>query len=358
MIKYVKHLTKKVAPRHYSFSPEWIVLGVNNVCNLHCKMCDVGTANLETNFAQNLVGSHPLNMPIDLFRRIADQTATHYPKAKLGYAFTEPLVYPQLLESLLYAKEKGLQTTVTTNALNLKRKSHELLEGGVKELYISIDGLEETHNYIRGNKQSFQKAVEGIEYIKTFKNSPEISVFCVITEWNYTELVAFADYFSRLPIKKVGFLHQNFVTKELAETHNVLYGEKYRSTHSNIELTDLSTIDLQVLNQEIERLKQKTYPIEISFSPKLEGVELLETFYRAPEKKIGKICNDAFSNLMIKTDGSVIPAHGRCYNVSMGNIYENTLAEIWTGKTYRDFRGDLMDAGGLFPACSRCCSAF
>jgi len=358
MINYLKHLNKKVAPKHYFFGPEWIVLGVNNVCNLHCKMCDVGTANLETNFAQNLVGSHPLNMPMELFKKIVDQTAEAYPKAKLGYAFTEPLVYPQLLESLLYAKEKGLETTITTNALNLKRKTPELLEGGVKELYISIDGLQETHNYIRGNKQSFQKAVEGIEFIKSFENSPEISVFCVITEWNYTELVAFADYFSRLPIKKVGFLHQNFVTEELASTHNILYGETYRSTHSNIELTDLSSIDLAVLNAEIEQVKAKNYPIEIVFAPNLEGIDILKTFYREPEKKIGKVCNDAFSNVMIKTDGSVIPAHGRCYNVSMGNLYDQTLTEIWNGKTYGQFRGDLMEAGGLFPACSRCCSAF
>ena len=82
MINYLKLLNKKVAPKHYFFGPEWIVLGVNNVCNLHCKMCDVGTANLETNFAQNLVGSHPLNMPIELFKKIVDQTAATYPKAK------------------------------------------------------------------------------------------------------------------------------------------------------------------------------------------------------------------------------------------------------------------------------------
>ena len=90
----LKKVNKKLSPGKLYFGPEWIILGVNNVCNLHCKMCDVGTANLETNFAQNLVGSQPLNMPIELFKKIADQTAQYYPNAKLGYAFTEPLVYP------------------------------------------------------------------------------------------------------------------------------------------------------------------------------------------------------------------------------------------------------------------------
>ena len=66
----LKNINKKILPKNYLFSPEWIVLGVNNVCNLHCKMCDVGTNNKETNFAQNLVGTHPLNMPLELIKKL------------------------------------------------------------------------------------------------------------------------------------------------------------------------------------------------------------------------------------------------------------------------------------------------
>jgi MoaA/NifB/PqqE/SkfB family radical SAM enzyme len=175
--KSLKKINKTISPGKLFFGPEYIVLGVNNVCNLHCKMCDVGTANLETNFAQNLVGSHPLNMPLDLFKKIVDQTAEFFPKAKIGYAFTEPLVYPHLKESLIYAKEKGLYTSVTTNALNLKRKSQDLIDGKVNELFISIDGLQETHNYIRGNEQSFQKAIEGIQHLSTYENAPKFLFF-------------------------------------------------------------------------------------------------------------------------------------------------------------------------------------
>ncbi|WP_433991508.1 hypothetical protein U8527_03300 [Kordia algicida OT-1] len=84
-----KKINKKVLPSKYLFPPEWIILGVNNVCNLHCKMCDVGTKSLDTNFAQNLVGTHPINMPLPLIEKIIDQMAEYYPISKLGYAFTE-----------------------------------------------------------------------------------------------------------------------------------------------------------------------------------------------------------------------------------------------------------------------------
>lgn len=356
--KSLKKINKTISPGKLYFGPEYIVLGVNNVCNLHCKMCDVGTANLETNFAQNLVGSQPLNMPLELFKKIVDQTAEFFPKAKIGYAFTEPLVYPHLKESLIYAKEKGLYTSVTTNALNLKRKSQDLIDGKVNELFISIDGLQETHNYIRGNEQSFQKAIEGIQHLSTYENGPEISVFCVITEWNYTELLAFADFFSQLPIKKLGFMHQNFVTEGLAESHNALYGNLYAATHSNVELTDMSKIDLPELHKIIQTIKGKKYATNITFSPEINDLETLTTFYLKPEQKIGKTCNDVFSNLMVKTDGSIIPSHGRCYNVSMGNLHQSSLKEIWNDAPYAKFRTELLKAGGLFPACNRCCSAF
>ncbi len=358
LTRTLKKINKTVKPEKLYFGPEYIILGVNNVCNLHCKMCDVGTQNLETNFAQNLVGSHPLNMPIELFKKIVDQTAENYPTAKIGYAFTEPLVYPQLKESLIYANQKGLETTITTNALNLKRKAEDILEGKVKELFISLDGLQETHNYIRGNKQSFQKALEGIEYLTQFENSPEISIYCVITEWNYTELKQFVDFFADKPIKHLGFMHQNFITKEIADGHNVLYGNTYSATHSNIEETDFSKIDIDQLHQEILAIKSKKYPFEVSFSPNLEGKEILNTYYFEPHIKLGRTCNDVFTNVMIKTDGTVIPAHGRCYNSTMGNLHENTLSEIWNSSLYGQFRKEIVKAGGLLPACNRCCSAF
>ena len=356
--RVLKKANKSLAPEQLFFAPEYIVLGVNNVCNLHCKMCDVGTQNLETNFAQNLVGASPLNMPLDLFKRIADQTASYFPKAKLGYAFTEPLVYPDLRDSLIYAKEKGLSTTITTNALNLKRKAVDILDGGVSELFISLDGLQETHNFIRGHKKSFQKAIEGIEYITQSTSSPEISVYCVITEWNYKELEDFADFFNRQPIKHLGFMHQNFVTEQMADKHNALFGKKYRATHSNIEETDFSQIDLTILNHQIQSIKNKNYKFKPSFSPELEGLDVLDVYYNYPEKKLGKTCNDVFTNMMIKSDGTIIPSHGRCYNITMGNLYQNNLKDIWNSSLYGRFRKDLLKNGGLLPACNRCCSAF
>ncbi|MFT7250603.1 MAG: radical SAM protein with 4Fe4S-binding SPASM domain [Flavobacterium sp.] len=354
----LKSTNKKLFPKNYFFGPEWIVLGVNNVCNLHCKMCDVGTKTLETNFAQNLVGTHPLNMPLDLIKNIIDQMALHYPKAKLGYAFTEPLVYPHLEASLKYASKRNIKTTITTNALTLKQNAKKLVDANLEELYISLDGPEEIHNEIRGHKKSFQKAVEGIEEIFKLNPKQSVSIFCVITEWNIGHLNKFVAFFKDFPLKEIGFMHTNFTPQSVADNHNMIWETKYKATASNVEEININNYDLDLLWEEINEIKHSDNTFSISFSPEIVNKEKLNEFYLKPEKIIGKRCNDIFSNIMIKSDGSVIPSHGRCYNLNLGNIYNNSLKEIWNTSKLKEFRSDLIKNNGLLPACSRCCSAF
>lgn len=349
-------LNRKLLPGHLFHSPQWLVLGVNNICNLHCKMCDVGTQQLDTNFAVNLVGTQPLHMPMELFRRIADQSARYYPNVKLGYAFTEPLVYKHLGESLLYAKEKGLFTSITTNALNLRQKADELVDGGLGELFISLDGPEDIHNDIRGHKSSYQRALEGIEVIQSKSNLP-VSVFCVITEWNIGHLKRFVDELRRLPLKQVGLMHNNFVSPASADLHNRLFGDRYHATVSNVEGIDFTRFNLDHLAEELTEIRSESYPFPVSFHPDFKDRTTLETYYCRPQERVGRTCLDVFHNLMIKSDGSVIPAHGRCFNLTVGNLYEQELPEIWNSREIGDLRKALTKNGGLLPACTRCCSA-
>lgn len=355
----LKKINRRLSPGKLHYAPSWIVLGVNNLCNLHCKMCDVGTQSNDTNFAVNLVGTRPLNMPIELFERVVDQCAKYYPKTKLGYAFTEPLIYPHLEESLAYAKSKGLYTSITTNALNLRLKTDMMIENGVSDIFISLDGTEEIHNHIRGHKKSFQWAIEGMEKILAKTNAINFSIYFVITEWNTHNLVDFAEYFRKFPIKQMGFLHPNYTLEHTANEHNSMsFGQSYPATHSNIEEVDPSKIDLKLLQSQITTIKSRQYPFEIVFQPDIVSDTHLNQFYAKPESFFGKGCTDIFQNIMLKSDGSMIPAHGRCYNISAGNLYDTDLPEIWNSAILTNFRKTVAKNGGYLPACSRCCSAF
>jgi len=349
----------KIAPGHLMYAPHWLVLGVNNLCNLHCKMCDVGTGYSESNFYHNLVGAQPLNMPLELIQRIMDQASLYFPKVKIGYAFTEPIIYPHLVESLRYAAGKDLYTTITTNGSKLPALAKDLCRAGLKEIFVSLDGPPDVHNAIRGNKHSFEWAFDGIEKVLAMgKAAPKVSVFCTITEWNVNRLVEFAELFRHIPLFNMGFMHTNFTSDAHAALHNAKFGMNYPATASNMKEVHMEQMNLPALLEEILDLKSRKIPFPVTFSPEIASLEQLEVFYNHPEKKWGRVCNDAFRNIMIKSDGSVIPAHGRCYKVEAGNLYRNNLKEIWNSNVLAAFRKTLMKEGGLLPACSRCCSAF
>ena len=351
-----KDLNGRYLPGKLFYAPEWLVLGVNNTCNLHCKMCDVGVENSANNFYQNLMGSQPVHMPLDLFKKITDQASRYFHKVKMGYAFTEPLTYKFLGESLAYANHKKLFTSVTTNAYNLRSMATQLEVGGLNELYVSLDGPPDVHNYIRGRNNSFEKAIEGIDYLLSRPKHPAISVFCVITQWNTGRLAEFLNYFKNKNLQQVGFMHTNYTTPEIAEDHNHLFGDLYPATSSNSINT--REYNLDELWSEISKVRSTTYKFKVTFSPEIRDPGTLDKFYREPRKMIGTRCKDILNAVMIKSNGDVIPAHGRCYNLKIGNVYDEDLNKIWNSAIISKFRRDVSRHGGLLPGCSRCCSAF
>ena len=321
-------------------------------------MCDVGVGYNKSNFYENLMGSRPLNMPENLIKKIIDQAARYFPKVKIGYAFTEPLIYPHLISSLRYAQTRNLYTSVTTNALTLRKMASDLVDAGLNDLFVSLDGPPEVHNFIRGHKHSFERAVQGIEALLELKGRPEISVFCVITQWNFDHLCEMVQHLEHFPLRQIGFMHTNFTTEEMANHHNLQYADSYPATPSNMTEIDLEQMNLKLLHAECQLLRSRPGEIPITFSPDLKTYSELETFYHRPNQILGKRCNDVFSNMMIKSNGDVIPAHGRCYNLTIGNLDQENLKQIWNGEIVSTFRKKLLRGGGLLPACARCCSAF
>jgi MoaA/NifB/PqqE/SkfB family radical SAM enzyme len=338
--------------------PRHVILGVNNFCNLRCLMCDVGTGNAETNFGANLMGAQARSMPWETFERIADDMAEFCPEARLGFAFTEPLAWRPLGDALAYASKLGLHATVTTNGLLLPKRAAELAAGGCRELFVSLDGPPAVHDRIRRHPASFARAVEGIRAVAALKDAPEISVFCTISQYNVGHLNAFLAEMLDLPLKQVGLMHNNFVTPAQADEHNALHGAIYPATASNTFESDPAAIDIARLAGELADIAASDWPFGLTIQPHLAGEAGLETYYRRPARFVGRRCHDAFRMLMIDADGEAVPVHGRCYRFPIANVRDVGLAGVWAHPKIEALRATLDEAGGLLPACSRCCGGF
>ena len=114
-------------------------------CNLQCLHCysDSGPTVSE-------------RLDIDLLRGVvADAAAIGY--RVLSVSGGEPLMYPALGELLRAAHTAGLATTVTTNGMLLDRRRLDILEADCDLVAISLDGVPDSHDYMRNSPRAFDK---------------------------------------------------------------------------------------------------------------------------------------------------------------------------------------------------------
>ena len=90
-------------------------------------------------------------------------------KGYLNVTGGEPLTHPDLFWLLREARERGITTAVLSNGTLIGRREAVRLQAcGVDYVQISLDGMERTHDAIRG-KGSFARAVAGIRALRERK---------------------------------------------------------------------------------------------------------------------------------------------------------------------------------------------
>jgi MoaA/NifB/PqqE/SkfB family radical SAM enzyme len=134
-----------------------------NSCNLRCVMCP-------RNFVQEEIEKNLGNMEWDLYRKIIDECAENgLPSIKLNYR-GEPLLHPDIVKMVKYAKDKGItEVQFNTNGMLLdEKKSRELITAGLDRIIFSFDGAtKNTYENIRSGA-SFERVVSNIRrFIKT-----------------------------------------------------------------------------------------------------------------------------------------------------------------------------------------------
>jgi Fe-coproporphyrin III synthase len=337
--------------------PLTIYWGVNSVCNLRCKMCDVGNVNAESNFFANLRIDGKLHeIQIDRFRAVIDEVAAHKPM--ISITSTEPLMYKPLGEAVGYARSKGLSVTVTTGGYTLPKRADELAEAGLNHLCVSIDGPPDVHNRIRGRADSFQKSVEGIvkfrEATQRLGKKAEILVNYTITNMNFDQLELFYDAMRDVPIDRINYTYMTYVDQSMADEHNALWGEKYHATVNCLNAdTDPARVDVAVLKQQIDAVKAKDAGIgRVTILPDF-SLEELQRYFKHPDQFMTHSrCMVSWFIAEIIASGEVIP-YTRCYHVPFGNINDDSFMNIWNGGKAKQWRRELREQS-RFPACKRC----
>lgn len=338
---------------------EYIFVSVNNECGLSCKMCDVGMKNYEASIYKNLVKNNSKErFPLDVFlkrcRELGDDLNTVH---LIG---TEPTLYKELYTLIKEIKKMGKRLVLTTNGIVIDKILKDIINLDVDELWISIDGPEAIHDYIRGKIGLFNGIYRTLLSNKNLieekneKGKFKINISCAITPLNYKSLSEMIDSLEKLPIETISFTHMNFVTNKIADNHN--YCSKYKIGKSCInEEVDPLNINPYLLYKEIKRINNiDNKKNKISFSPNIDNFLDIKYFYHKPNINVCRDeCKVMDNCLEINSDGSVC-IMARCYNLDLGNIQTQSLKDIFYSDNMYEFIGEL-EKNGLYEACYRCC---
>lgn len=133
--------------------PQRLGIEITNHCNLACIMCPRGIMQREVGF-----------MSGDLFRKIIDEAAQIGVEKITLHGLGEPLLHSELFDFIKYCKDAGIPFVLfSTNCSFLdEEKAYKVLNSGLDEIVLSLDGVTpETYEAVR-RKGDFHKVVNNI----------------------------------------------------------------------------------------------------------------------------------------------------------------------------------------------------
>jgi len=341
----------------YSRPMKKIILKITNLCDLRCKMCPQWG---ETGYSHEMEKRALREMlPLQRYKELIDEVAPHKPLIYITGG--EPFLYPDILELMRYIKEKNLLMVINTNGSKLEKYAKELVENGPSAIIVSIDGPPEMHNHIRNSDQSFQNIEAGLKRLSAIKKEknhgqPLVVVNHVVTKDNSELLEKTYDSISCLNVdfmstflawkisKKMGEKHAEIVEKELGTTPYI-----WQSYVGH----DGDTPDMEKFILQKQKLEKKS-GIPLVFSPELPDKKLSKFYSDLTETFGHKKCTAPWFECIIMPDGEVMTCTD-FWDISVGNISNQPVLDVWNGEKFRKFRMMVKNQGGLLPICSRCC---
>lgn len=340
-----------------AFHPTVLTFEATFRCNLNCVMCPqaIDRQQDESKLFHNVSSREELT--IKEIQTVLEQAAA------LGveqFAITggEPLIRPDAIDMLRFAKSLGLTTLLLTNGTLIKEQTVEkIMEADIGSISFSLDGPKETHEAIRKIKGSFDKLMQAIHLIqeaKARKNvlTPKLYLHQTISSLNVSTLTETMTLAEELGVD-ISFGYLFYTTKEMEEQTNQLF-EMGLSKDENQEVeASLKQLDYRQLQEQVEQVmaRAKQSKVRVNFLPPLQGSEVFRRFFEDEKYAYATKCFYPWYALRLNPYGDIYPCS---MGVTMGNVREQNLDAIWNGEKYVRFRRALKKQK-LFPKCAKCC---
>lgn len=180
--------------QYFPAKPEVINLNANDICNSKCTMCNIWQQKQDIEIS-----------PEQLSQIFTDPLFSNI--KHIGITGGEPTLredLPGLYEAACKQLPNLKGLSIITNAIKSKDVIKRILEvkevcdryGKTFSIMVSLDGVGQTHEKIRGREGNFESAMEVINYFRNNTKIP-VAIGCTISKENVWEVDALLDFLKK-----------------------------------------------------------------------------------------------------------------------------------------------------------------
>lgn len=280
-----------------------------SACPYKCKMCPKGTNKLERTV---------MTMSMKVFENVIDSLAGQTDITL--HMFGDPLYDESIYEKIMYANNKGIKPSFSTNLVSLKNMNlKKMCKVKIGGMTVSIDSIKpEELSIIRG-KITQKQIDESFECLEKIISEAENSKF----------------------IEKIYLQCINFKNNEYTKTQL----EKYIKCRENVEFYEKPFIEFPNTDK-VEEALSTVYK-------KDEWIWLYHILGMATPYRCMKPWNK--KEAAVLSDGSFVPCC-MSYNdkSKLGSIVEEGLEDIENGERFLNFRKNIWSGGECGEICNLC----
>jgi len=278
---------EKLKINHLYELPKYVQINPTHKCNLPCKHCGNSTIyKREWEISE---------LSIWEWKKIILNMKNWLNQFYLNIGGGEPFLKKYIIELLRYCKTLSITPHLVTNGTLINRDlAKEIVKNNLAKISISIDGLEKTHDNLRGIG-NFKITLGAIKYIRQFDKNFPIYIDTVIWKNNIKDLIPLAHWIK-------------------ANNLNISFQALVGSIKNKSNLFPKSEKKLSKIIDKLIKLKIQGYPIDNS----IYELNVLKKYYNKKWDLIEGKCRA--NHIKIQPNGDVFICTGF---PPIGNALEN-----------------------------------
>lgn len=277
-------------------------------CNLHCRHCGSDCR------VESALKDMPLKDFLPVLDSIARETDPH--RVMINVTGGEPLVRKDLEECGKAFYDRGFPWGIVTNGqLLTPERFRSLLSSGLRAVTVSLDGIGETHDWMRGVQGSYAKALAAARMVAE-SGAVEYDVVTCVNKRSYKELDRIKELLIQNGIKAWRLFTVFPVGRAAQDPELRLSGEEFRGLMEFIKST------------------RREGRISASY-----GCEGFLGNYEGDVRNHFFLCSAGITIGSIMADGSIAACPSIRADYSQGNIYKgDDFMDVWKNRygIYRD----------------------